>query len=60
MLKTLSEDQDNSVPIYQADKEGEHGTIHTRTTKRPTCGAWLDAGTACGAAPPLQICAGQL
>ena len=34
---------------YQADKEGEHGTVHTRTIERPACGAWADTGTACGA-----------
>lgn len=44
--------------ISQADKEGEHGTIHTRTIERPACGAWADAGTACGADPSLQVCAG--
>ena len=32
--------------IYRADKEGAHGIIHTRTTKRPACGAWADAGAA--------------
>ena len=33
--------------MYQADKEGSHGTIHTRTIERPACGAWADAGAAC-------------
>ena len=28
--------------------------------KRPTCGAWLDAGAACGADRAFQVCAGQL
>ena len=28
--------------------------------KRPACGAWLDAGTACGTDAPLQICFRQL
>ena len=35
--------------VYQANKEGAHGTIHIRTIERPACGAWVDAGTACGA-----------
>ena len=33
---------------------------HTRAIKRPTCGAWLDAGAACGADRAFQVCAGQL
>ena len=28
--------------------------------ERPACGAWVDAGTACGADAPLQVCVGQL
>ena len=36
------------------------GLDNTRTFERPACGAWLDAGTACGADAPLQVCAGQL
>ena len=31
-----------------------------RAIKRPTCGAWLDAGAACGADRAFQVCAGQL
>ena len=30
------------------------------TLERPACGAWADAGTACGADTTLQVCAGQL
>ena len=38
--------EDLAIPIYRADKEGEHGTIHTRTIERFACGAWADAGAA--------------
>ena len=40
-------------------KEGEYVFIHTRAIKRPTCGAWLDAGAACGADRAFQVCAGH-
>ena len=41
--------------IYQADKDGAHDAIHTRTIKRPACGAWADAETTCRAAPSPSL-----
>ena len=38
-----------SLPNYQADKEGVHGTIHTRTIERPACRVRPDIGAACRA-----------
>lgn len=58
--ETTKEENDSSLSYHKPAKEGSHGTIHTRTIERPACGACDDAGTACGADAPLQVCVGQL
>ena len=46
--------------ISQADKEGEHGTFHTRTIERPACGAWLTLEQLAEQTHLVQVGVGQL
>ena len=52
--------RENNFPFIGETRRVIHGTIHTGTLKRPACGAWLNAGTACRADPPFQVCFRQL
>ena len=38
--------QCNNFLFYRVDKEGEHGTIHTRAIERPAYGVWAAASNA--------------